>query len=267
MTIAIIGNNDGPQRLATAARAGGHEVAFTGLQKQGVPDEATALRLLEPLHFDLLINCFANFRYRELHHRYPAVNVHLAPLPAYRGRHPLQWALINGEKQFGVTIHDINDNYDDGAIRWQQMLKVNDGWSAADLREGLMQLLEEGFADFLDQFDPIAEGLHNDPVLATYVTRRYPEDGRLNEWSDRDRVYRKVNALRDDEHQAYLMREGERYTCTAARRGTRVFAGAVAATVVGRSEAEYEIVCGDGRTLWLQLPGLSLRINDKLSTQ
>ena len=158
MRLAIIGNNDGPARLAGAARAGGHEVVFIGLQKPDIPDEATALRLLAPLDFDLLVNCFANFRYRELHHRYPTVNVHLAPLPAYRGRHPLQWALINGEETFGVTIHDINDDFDDGAIRWQATIEVADGWSNPPAPRGTIAKRRGGFCRLPGSLQPSPPG-------------------------------------------------------------------------------------------------------------
>lgn len=265
MRVAIIGNNDGPTRLAAAARAGGHEVVFIGLQKPDVPDEVTALRLLEPLDFDLLINCFANFRYRKLHHRYPTVNVHLAPLPAYRGRHPLQWALINGEETFGVTIHDINDDYDDGAIRWQGTIEVEDGWSVPQLREALMRQVERGVVDFLNAYDPARPGLSNDPGLATYVTRRYPVDSKLANWSDRERTYRTVTALRHDEHPAYFVYQDRNYPLDGARRGDRRFVGSIAGSVVGRHNGGIEVVCGDGLTLWLSGNDLNtLRINDKL---
>ena len=264
MRIAIIGNNDGPGRLAASLQGSPHEAVFVGLQQSDVPDEATALELLRPLGFDLLVNCFANFRYRELHHRYRAVNVHLAPLPAYRGRHPLQWALINGESTFGATIHDITDDYDAGPIRWQRTLAVQDGWSAVQLREALLQLVEVDFAAFLTGFDPTMPGLPNDSNLATYVTRRYPADSELADWSDREHVYRKINALRDDAHPAFFVQEGSTQFLTTARRGERRFVGAVATTVVGKQEDAYEIVCGDGRTLWVGGPGLRVRINERL---
>ena len=267
MRVAIIGNNDGPARLRQALQGSAHEVIYLGLQKPDVPDEATALARLAPLDFDLLVNCFANFRYRELHHRYRAVNVHLAPLPAYRGRHPLQWALINGEAEFGVTIHDITDDYDAGAIRWQAMISVGDGWSTPQLREALLQRVEADFTDFLDRFDPAAPGLPNDSAQATYVTRRYPADSEVLDWLDREHVYRKVNALREDEHPAYILREGSKHPLTGARRGQRFFVGAVPTTVVGRQKDEVEVSCGDGRTLYLSGPTLhTLHLNDKLCT-
>nr|WP_284694983.1 formyltransferase family protein [Photobacterium galatheae] len=44
------------------------------------------------------------------------LNIHLSPLPKYRGVRPVNWALKNGEKHHGVTIHEINEGIDDGPI-------------------------------------------------------------------------------------------------------------------------------------------------------
>lgn len=276
MNIAIIGNNDGPSRLTAALRGSKHSVVFVGLQRENTPDEASALTALARLQFDLLVNCFANFRYRELHRRYPAINIHLAPLPAYRGRHPLQWALINGERQFGATIHEINDDYDSGVIQWQSRIEVMDGWSARELREALMLTVEAEFADFLDRYaeeltrDPAPrEPVSNSSSLATYVTRRYPNDSELIDWSDRDAVFRKVCALRHDQHPAYFTYAGKKLTVVAARRGNKHFVGFVPTTIVGKRGEELEVVCGDGKTVWLTLfettSELSLATNQRIT--
>lgn len=263
MKVALFGNNDGPGRLANALKGSGHEVVFLGLQKQGYPDERSLIEGLEGLTYQVFINCFGNFHFKALHLRAAALNVHLAPLPAYRGRHPLQWALINGEKTFGITIHDMTDGYDAGPIRWQGEVDIEDGWSARELRAALMQRLEGGFLQFLNAYDPKAAGTPNDDVKATYVTRRYPKDSRMTNWYDRDRVYRKVNALRHDDHPAFVRHNDAAYALTAARRGPRFFDGAVAGTIVGRTEGEIEIVCGDGRTVWINTEA-PLKINDRL---
>ncbi|EJL04930.1 MULTISPECIES: formyltransferase family protein [Pseudomonas] len=44
------------------------------------------------------------------------VNLHLSYLPQYRGVRPVNWALKNGERQHGVTLHEINEGIDDGPI-------------------------------------------------------------------------------------------------------------------------------------------------------
>ncbi|WP_116126759.1 formyltransferase family protein [Lewinella sp. IMCC34183] len=265
MRVAIIGNNDGPDRLAASLAGSSHKVVCIGRQKIDVPDEAAAERLLADVSFDLLVNCFANFRYRRLHLRYPAVNVHLAPLPAYRGRHPLQWALINGETEFGATIHDITDAYDAGTIRWQDHIAVEDGWSAAELREALLRRVELAFPSFLDTYDPGNPGLANDPAAATYVTRRFPEDGRITDWSDRDRVFRTVRALRHDDHPAYVVHAGNQHVLSDARRDPRRFVGAIPGTLAGRRGEAVLVACGYGGSILLSGSTLhALPVNAKL---
>ncbi len=109
-------------------------------------DEAQLLTRLAPLQPRWLINCFCNFKFKALLNQYECLNVHLAPLPRYRGRHPLHWALINGEQEFGLTIHQMTDEFDGGEIYWQATVSVDDGMSVHALRQRLMQELEQNFA-------------------------------------------------------------------------------------------------------------------------
>ena len=53
------------------------------------------------------------------------INCHAGLLPFYRGRNVLNWALVNGEKYFGVTTHLINDKIDEGNIIKQIESKIN----------------------------------------------------------------------------------------------------------------------------------------------
>src|SRR4030042_1427844 len=48
--------------------------------------------------------------------RHKAVNVHFSLLPKYRGAAPVQWAILNGEEKTGVTVFELNERMDEGAI-------------------------------------------------------------------------------------------------------------------------------------------------------
>lgn len=54
------------------------------------------------------------------------VNCHAGLLPYYRGRNVLNWALINGEKEFGVTVHFVDEGIDTGDIILQQKMDILD---------------------------------------------------------------------------------------------------------------------------------------------
>ena len=191
MRIAIIGNNDGPERLAAALKLSQHQVVLVAQQIEARPrvprvveNEQSLERALDGSDVDLVINCFANFKYRYLHRSYKILNIHLAPLPRYRGRHPLQWALINGETRYGVTIHEINDDWDDGPIYWQRMIDVREGWSARELREALFVHVEHDIVALLEEL-PTLEPIVNNASEGSYIPRRGPADSLIEDWADR----------------------------------------------------------------------------------
>ncbi len=56
--------------------------------------------------------------------KYGIINLHFAYLPKYRGCYPIAWALLNGEKEVGVTLHYIDDGIDTGDIIYQEKIPV-----------------------------------------------------------------------------------------------------------------------------------------------
>ena len=58
--------------------------------------------------------------------RLKTINCHAGKLPFYRGRNILNWALINDEKEFGITIHYIDDGIDTGDIILQKSFPITD---------------------------------------------------------------------------------------------------------------------------------------------
>ena len=65
--------------------------------------------------------------------KHHTINCHAGKLPYYRGRNVLNWALINDEKEFGVTVHYIDDGIDTGDIILQKIIPINDNDTYATL--------------------------------------------------------------------------------------------------------------------------------------
>lgn len=61
------------------------------------------------------------------------INCHAGRLPFYRGRNPLNWALINDEKEFGITVHFIDEGIDTGDIIVQDIEYISDNDDYASL--------------------------------------------------------------------------------------------------------------------------------------
>jgi len=53
------------------------------------------------------------------------INYHTSLLPKYRGRQPLFWAMLNNEKEAGMTVHEMNENLDDGPIIIQKKVNID----------------------------------------------------------------------------------------------------------------------------------------------
>ena len=105
-------------------------------KKYGIPfaapadiNESSFVAFLRDLGVDLLISMsFDQIFKKEILELPPlgAVNCHAGKLPDYKGRNVLNWALINDEKEFGVTVHFIDEGVDTGDIILQEIIEIKD---------------------------------------------------------------------------------------------------------------------------------------------
>lgn len=73
------------------------------------------------------------------------INCHAGKLPYYRGRNVLNWVLINDEKEFGITVHLIDEGIDTGDIILQKTYPISDN----DTYSSLLELAYEECANLL----------------------------------------------------------------------------------------------------------------------
>lgn len=67
------------------------------------------------------------------------INLHASLLPQYRGAAPINWAIINGEKETGVTTFKLQQEIDTGNILLQQKIKIEDNETAGSLHDKMME--------------------------------------------------------------------------------------------------------------------------------
>tara|TARA_B100001057_G_C22868345_1_gene957593 strand:- start:2539 stop:3420 length:882 start_codon:yes stop_codon:yes gene_type:complete len=88
----------------------------------------SSLKKIKKHDFNLFISVSYNQILKKHIYNLPyfkSINCHASLLPKYRGRNVINWALINGEKNFGITIHYINEGIDTGDIIYQKKIKIN----------------------------------------------------------------------------------------------------------------------------------------------
>jgi methionyl-tRNA formyltransferase len=111
------------------------------------------------------------------------LNIHASLLPAYRGAAPIQWALLNGEKETGVTIMKLDEGVDTGPVLLQEKLTISDDMDFG----GLYKTLTDMGARLLLEALPLwAEGSlkpRSQPMeSASYATRLERRD-EIADWS------------------------------------------------------------------------------------
>jgi methionyl-tRNA formyltransferase len=128
--------------------------------------------------------------------RHHSLNVHFSLLPKYRGAAPVQWAVLNGDPETGVTIIELNDRMDEGDILAQERVAVGPRETARALEERLAVLGARLLISTLARLDEITR-LPQDGSRATLAPKIRKEDGRIS-WTDPAAVVdRKVLALAD----------------------------------------------------------------------
>lgn len=125
-----------------------------------------------------------------------AYNLHGSLLPAYRGRCPVNWVLIHGEKQTGVTLHHMTVKADAGDIVAQRAVDIE----FADTALTLFAKLSRNAAILLDETLPLilagtAPRIPQDWARGSYFGERRPEDGRIDWHKPAADIYNLIRAV------------------------------------------------------------------------
>ena len=128
------------------------------------------------------------------HPRYNSINLHFSMLPKYRGASPVHWSILNGEKNTGVTIFELNEKMDEGDILSMQELQILPGEYAHELEVRLARIGSELLCKTIEQIGSI---LHTkqDHSEATFAPLLKKEDGRLDWTKNAIEIDRKIRAF------------------------------------------------------------------------
>ncbi len=127
----------------------------------------------------------------------PFVNVHYSPLPRYRGRANVNWAVINGEDAAAISVHELVAGLDAGGVLFQQEVPIGARTTVTELYRELDRLQETALGDAVARLLAGDRGQTQDEALASYGCTRVPDDGELD-WrrgtAELDRLVRGLTA-------------------------------------------------------------------------
>ncbi len=116
--------------------------------------------------------------------RLGTINLHASLLPSYRGAAPINWAIINGETETGVTTFFIDDKIDTGAILLQDKIAISPTETAGTLHDKLMDI---GSALVLKTIDLVAGESYRtipQPAIAPSLAPKLYKDTCKINWND-----------------------------------------------------------------------------------
>ncbi len=131
--------------------------------------------------------------------KYGTFNLHASLLPQYRGAAPINYAIMNGETETGVTTFFINEDIDTGNVLLQEKIAIEPTENAGALHDKLMhiganlvvktvELIEKGEAKAIPQTDIAADELKT-------AYKIFKEDCKLDFTKDIHTIYNKIRGL------------------------------------------------------------------------
>jgi methionyl-tRNA formyltransferase len=178
-----------------------------------------------------------------------AFNVHGSLLPKYRGRVPVNWAIIHGETETGATLHEMVEKPDAGRIVDQEAVAILPDDLAVDVFGKVAEAAERVLRRSLPKLaDGSAVLRSQDLSKGSYFGGRRPEDGCIDWSASAKRVHDLVRAVAPPYPGAFTEMEGTRLRVLRTRRGANKGAARSAAFLYAESGRCYA-ACADGEVL------------------
>lgn len=182
------------------------------------------------------------------------INVHASLLPKYRGSAPIQWAVINGEKETGVTIMQTDVGVDNGAILAAEKTHIGESETAGELSDRLKEI---GARLLIKTMDGIESGsvkpIPQDESKASKCRMLTKEDGHIDFGKTKAEIVRLCNGVTPSPG-AYALTDEGSLKIGAVRAADGDFGECGEVTV---RSGRMIVACSDGgvELLKLQLPG------------
>lgn len=165
---------------------------YDKIRVEGVED----IKKLKP---ELMITCaFGQILSQEILDipKLGVINIHASLLPLYRGASPIHYAILNGEKQTGITIMKTDVGIDTGDIILQRKLEIKPTETCGELFDRLSVLASECIIDALKEIENgRAIYKKQDDNLATFTKIIKKEIAQINWNDDAKSIYNKIRAF------------------------------------------------------------------------
>lgn len=184
--------------------------------------------------------------------RLMCINLHAGKVPEYRGSSPLNWALLNGEASFGLSVLKLDGGVDSGDVLMQWEFEV----SANDTIRELHSVANEQFPAMLLKVVQQIENGHcapkpQDAQRARYFPLRFPDDG-LVLWDQLTarQIHNRIRALTEPYPCAFTFFKGRKASLISSEPASAIYNGDPGR--VYRKTDRGLLVCASDTCLWIK---------------
>lgn len=198
----------------------GHKLEMTEINKFAVQNNITVFAFerlsrnideIKKIHYDIaVVASYGQILSDEFLAIKPCINVHPSLLPKYRGATPIQSAILNGDKETGVTIMKVAKEVDSGDIILQERVLLNDNLTTEELEVILAQLGGELAIQAIDLYqEKRVKFTPQDHSKATFVQKLSKQDGYLDFNKSKNEIFNRFRALGENTG-CYIFVDGQR---------------------------------------------------------
>jgi methionyl-tRNA formyltransferase len=178
------------------------------------PNDPAFVAAMQALQPDFLFSCYYRHMLKQPLLDLPrlgALNLHGSLLPRYRGRCPVNWVLVHGETETGVTLHYMEAKADRGDIVAQKVIPITPEDTAVTLFARMTAAAGELFRETYPRLRRgQAERLSQDHARATYYGGRTPADGLIDWRQPATAIYNLMRAVADPYPGAFTFFQGRK---------------------------------------------------------
>lgn len=162
------------------------------------PNDKDFIAVLKELKTDLgILISYGKILKRELIEIFEKgiINIHFSLLPKYRGAAPIQRALINGEKETGLSAFLLNEKLDAGPIIYQEKIEIKEEDNYGTLKEKLKELSKNFLIKAIEKYLNKGPIIYQDDKLATYAPKIKKEERKINWEKGKEDIFNQIRAL------------------------------------------------------------------------
>ena len=215
-------------------------------EKVKTPEFVQILRSMQPEL--IVVAAFGQFLSQEIltMPKYGCINVHASLLPKYRGAAPIQYAIIKGEKESGVTIMQMDIGMDTGAMLDKVVVPIGENTTMGELHDELKEKGAQLLLEIIEKIEAgtaVAEPQNNDE--ATYATLLDRSMERIDWTKPAQDVHNLIRGFNPAPSTFTTLPNGKNLKLWCSRMTDKT-ADAKPGTVVEISKRSFFVACGSG---------------------